>query len=61
VIAAKYRRKGIVFSGSVIESGEGWEAELIVGPKFDLSGLLKALAGRTQEAQLSVEIREVQL
>jgi radical SAM superfamily enzyme YgiQ (UPF0313 family) len=61
VIAAKYWKKGIVFSGSVIESGDGWEAELIVGPKFDLSGLLKALAGRTQEAQLSVEIREVQL
>ena len=60
-IAPKYRRKGIVFSGRVIESGDGWEAELTAGPKLDLSRLLKALASRTQEAQISVEIREVQL
>ena len=60
-IAPRYQKKGIVFAGKVVESGDRWEVELTVGPKFDLSVLLNALASRTHEDQISVEIREVHL
>ena len=60
-IAPKYQRKGIVLAGKIVESGDRWEAELKVGPKFELPILAKALVPPGRKNQISVEIRDLEL